>query len=89
MSVLRCSIAAIGVSVLQYLLEGLGPGWTFTIFGALCVATVPLLLAVRVWGMHWRTMAEDRRKQHQTEPESVEKDVDLELVEQEKKVEHT
>ncbi|CAF9929048.1 MAG: hypothetical protein HETSPECPRED_007272 [Heterodermia speciosa] len=59
-SVVRCSIAAIGVSVLQYLLDSLGPGWTFTVLGALCIATVPLLLCVRSWGLQWRTGSEER-----------------------------
>ena len=73
----RCSIAAIGVSVLQYLLDILGPGWTFSILGGLCMATVPLLLSVRLWGMQWRTISKERQRQNQTGNERIEGDIGL------------
>ena len=83
MSVVRCSIAAIGVSVLQYLLDILGPGWTFTLLGGLCTATVPLLLSVRLWGMQWRTIRKERQRQHQTGNESFVGDIGPEPAKQE------
>lgn len=49
------SAAAIGVSVLQFILDGMGPGWTFTLFGALGASTAPLLWMEYRWGMRWRT----------------------------------
>ncbi|KAL9003298.1 MAG: hypothetical protein Q9188_003817 [Gyalolechia gomerana] len=54
-SITRCSAAAIGVSVLQFILDGRGPGWTFTLFGALGASTAPLLWMEYRWGMQWRT----------------------------------
>ena len=80
----RCSVAAIGVSVLQYLLDILGPGWTFTVLGALCIATAPLLLSVWLWGMQWRTTREERERQHQTATASTAGSISLEPVEQAK-----
>ena len=53
-SIVRCSVAAIGVSILQFILDGLGPGWTFTLFGALGGATAPMLWAEWHSGMAWR-----------------------------------
>lgn len=53
-SIVRCSVAAIGVSILQFILDGLGPGWTFTLFGGLGAATAPMLWAEWRWGMQWR-----------------------------------
>ncbi|KAI4124109.1 MAG: hypothetical protein LQ338_004981 [Usnochroma carphineum] len=54
-SITRCSAAAVGISVLQFILDGLGPGWTFTIFGALGASTLPLLWVEYRYGMQWRT----------------------------------
>ncbi|KAI4106016.1 MAG: hypothetical protein L6R37_002379 [Teloschistes peruensis] len=53
-SIVRCSVAAIGVSILQFILDSLGPGWTFTLFGGLGAATTPMLWAEWRWGMQWR-----------------------------------
>ena len=55
MSLVRCSVAAIGVSVIQLVLYHIGPGWTFTLLGALGIMTAPMLWAVRARGMGWRT----------------------------------
>ncbi|TLD26569.1 hypothetical protein PspLS_05200 [Pyricularia sp. CBS 133598] len=52
----RCTVAAIGVVALQPLLDSVGVGWTFTIFGAICLLSVPMLIAVRRWGPEWRNM---------------------------------
>ena len=54
-SLVRCSVAAVGVSILQLLLDHLGPGWTFSLLGALGVMTAPMLWIVWLWGMGWRT----------------------------------
>ena len=53
-SIIRCSVAAIGVSVLQILFDNIGIGWTFTIIAALCFSTIPGLLIVRQRGWDWR-----------------------------------
>lgn len=60
-SITRCSVAAVGVSVLQILFDHIGVGWTFTIIGGLCFATVPLLLVERSKGMRWREERQARR----------------------------
>ncbi|KAL8940269.1 MAG: hypothetical protein Q9211_002367 [Gyalolechia sp. 1 TL-2023] len=60
-SITRCSAAAIGVSVLQFILDGIGPGWTFTLFGALGASTAPLLWMEYRWGMQWRTERLEKR----------------------------
>ncbi|KAL8648404.1 MAG: hypothetical protein Q9210_005004, partial [Variospora velana] len=60
-SITRCSAAAVGVSVLQFMLDGLGPGWTFTLFGTLGASTLPLLWFEYRWGMKWRTERLEKR----------------------------
>ncbi|KAL8712656.1 MAG: hypothetical protein Q9220_003188 [cf. Caloplaca sp. 1 TL-2023] len=66
-SIVRCTVAAIGVSILQFILNGVGPGWTFTIFGFLGAATAPMLWAERKWGMYWRTQRLQKRSSQKRE----------------------
>ncbi|KAK2758564.1 major facilitator superfamily transporter [Colletotrichum kahawae] len=54
MNLVRSIAAAAGVAVVQLLVEEFGTGWTFTAYGATCLASVPMLLAVRAWGPRWR-----------------------------------
>ena len=61
-SLVRCSVAAIGVSILQIALDHIGPGWTFTLLGALGVMTAPMLWLVWLWGMTWRIERADKLK---------------------------
>ncbi|KAI1329429.1 putative major facilitator superfamily transporter [Xylariaceae sp. FL0255] len=53
-SVTRCLSAAVGVAILQPLLNSIGPGWTFTVYGFICVLALPMLLVLRIWGPSWR-----------------------------------
>ncbi|KAI4108870.1 MAG: hypothetical protein LQ339_001988 [Xanthoria mediterranea] len=66
-SIVRCSVAAIGVSILQFILERLGPGRTFTIFGALGAGTAPMLWVEWEKGKRWRTerLAKKTTVQHE------------------------
>ncbi|KAL8938443.1 MAG: hypothetical protein Q9216_003894 [Gyalolechia sp. 2 TL-2023] len=60
-SITRCSAAAIGVSVLQFILDDIGPGWTFTLFGGLGASTAPLLWMEYRFGMQWRTERSEQK----------------------------
>lgn len=60
-SITRCSAAAIGVSVLQFILDGIGPGWTFTLLGALGASTAPMLWVEYRCCMRWRTERFERK----------------------------
>lgn len=53
-SLTRCLAGALGVGVLQPMLDSVGAGWTFTIFGLMSASSVPMLLAMRSWGPSWR-----------------------------------
>jgi hypothetical protein len=50
----RCSLGALGVSVLQLGLDGIWTGWMFVIFAGLLVGTLPMLGAERRFGRGWR-----------------------------------
>ncbi|KAI0156466.1 putative major facilitator superfamily transporter [Xylariaceae sp. FL1272] len=56
-SLTRCLTAAVGVAILELLLDAVGAGWTFTIYGSLCSLSIPMLLCVRAFGLGWRQNA--------------------------------
>jgi len=47
-------MAAISVAFLQSLINHVGIGWTFTIFGGLCSLSGLLFILERAMGMKWR-----------------------------------
>ncbi|KAK5047248.1 hypothetical protein LTR84_006770 [Exophiala bonariae] len=53
-SITRCFVAAVGISILQPLFDAIGVGWTFTIIGFMCYLTVPMLWVLHRWGWEWR-----------------------------------
>ena len=61
LNLIRCSLSASGLAVLQIMIDRIVFGWCFTIFSALAATTVPLLLAENKMGMEWR-MARNARK---------------------------
>jgi len=59
-NIVRCSLGAGIVSVMNPVLVALGKGWTYTLLDGLCVLVSPLLYAETRWGPMWR---EQRRKE--------------------------
>lgn len=53
-NIVRCALSASGLAALQELIAHIGPGWTFTVFAALCLATIPMIVAEIRWGLQWR-----------------------------------
>ncbi|KAI4528963.1 MFS general substrate transporter [Schizophyllum commune Loenen D] len=54
-NLLRCVIAAALVSVIQLLLDALGPGWTYVLLGGVCtVLFIPCICYVLRTGPRWR-----------------------------------
>lgn len=68
-NIVRGTVAVVGVSVLQLLLDRLGVGWTFSLLAALCATTLPVLWVEWRWGMGWRTRREARAKENAREKE--------------------
>lgn len=60
LSFTRCAGAAVQVAVLQLLLQSVGPGGTFTLFGMLSLVSIPMLWIVRAKGAKWRKQEADR-----------------------------
>ncbi|KAL8724480.1 MAG: hypothetical protein Q9181_006805 [Wetmoreana brouardii] len=42
-NIVRCALSAAGLTALQEMIDHVGPGWTFTIFGAMCLLTAPMI----------------------------------------------
>lgn len=55
-NLVRCALGAAGVGVLQEIIDGVGVGWCFTIFGILGASVVPLLLLLKYRGARWRVI---------------------------------
>ena len=61
-NIVRCSMGAAMVSVMNPILVAIGGGWTYTLLGSLCVLVSPLLYVEIRWEPMWR---ERRREQAQ------------------------
>lgn len=57
-NLIRCELAAGGLAILDLILNKLGPGWTFVLFGSLGAACVPALFVLKSRGMSWRVTPE-------------------------------
>ncbi|KAI1248997.1 hypothetical protein MGN70_008604 [Eutypa lata] len=53
-NIVRCALAAGALAALQPIIDAVGAGWCFTIFGILCGACGPLLLLEMRMGHRWR-----------------------------------
>lgn len=53
-NLVRCALSASTLAVLQIIIDGVGPGWCFTIFGGLTCICGPLLLLESRRGKSWR-----------------------------------
>ncbi|KZT30847.1 MFS general substrate transporter [Neolentinus lepideus HHB14362 ss-1] len=53
-NVVRCAMGAALVSVVELILSGIGPGWTYVLFGGLVAAVTPLFFLIMHMGPKWR-----------------------------------
>lgn len=53
-NVVRCALAAIVISFLQDIIDGMGIGWTFTLMGGLCLVAMGLFFVDYHRGTAWR-----------------------------------
>ena len=54
LNLVRCLIAAVGVAVIQHIINAMGLGWAYTFLALLSLAVYPSLLIVIKWGPKWR-----------------------------------
>lgn len=60
-NLVRCSMGAIGVAIVEQLIAGMGPGGAFLVLGLVTVAIVPLLVVQWYWGPMWRRERMERK----------------------------
>ncbi|EIN07877.1 MFS general substrate transporter [Punctularia strigosozonata HHB-11173 SS5] len=53
-NLVRCSLGAIAVSIMDPILKALRPGWTYVLLAGICVVASPALWVVLRWGPMWR-----------------------------------
>ncbi|KAI0319770.1 MFS general substrate transporter [Amylostereum chailletii] len=53
-NLVRCSLGATLVSVIDIITNALKPGWTYVVLAAMCVAVAPLLFIEMAYGPVWR-----------------------------------
>ena len=54
LNIVRCTLAAGGIAVLQIVIDAIGVGWSFTLIAGLCLMSIPLVYAEIRWGPRWR-----------------------------------
>lgn len=59
-NLVRCSLAAILVSVIERMTNRLGYGWTYVLLGAICLLMLPLMIVSMVVSPRWRKKREDK-----------------------------
>lgn len=54
-NLIRCALSAGGIAGLQALIDAVGVGWCFTIYGIIGALCIPIFVLLRSHGMQWRT----------------------------------
>ncbi|KAI0778343.1 MFS general substrate transporter [Trametes elegans] len=61
-NLVRCSLGAVCVSVIDLMLKALGTGWTYVLLSGICVVFSPILWALIRYGPIWRGKRRARRQ---------------------------
>ena len=63
-NLVRCALGAALVSVIEIILNRLGPGWTYVLLAGICVVLSPILLFTYIMGPRWRAKRRAKRQAH-------------------------
>ncbi|CAO2648591.1 Nn.00g078580.m01.CDS01 [Neocucurbitaria sp. VM-36] len=64
-NLVRCSLGAILISVIDRMTRAWGDGWTYTFWGCICALLLPLMLLEIKMGPKWRKKREATEKEHE------------------------
>ncbi|KAK2034515.1 major facilitator superfamily transporter [Colletotrichum zoysiae] len=53
-NLVRCAMGAAGTAVIDYMISGMGRGWSFTFLAALCAVLSPMMFLIAKKGPKWR-----------------------------------
>ena len=70
-NLMRCSVGAVGVGVVQILIDKLGVEVTFLLLTAVTVGMTPLLAVEWIWGPRWRRAREEKLERERIEDEEL------------------
>lgn len=59
-SIVRGILDGVGTAVVQVIIDAVGAGWTFTLFGGVCMASLDLAWLEWNYGMSWRDELRER-----------------------------
>lgn len=59
-SIVRASLAGGGTAVVQILIDAMGVGWTFTLYGGICMACLGIAWLEWAYGKSWRDKMRER-----------------------------
>ena len=62
-NLVRCSLAAIMISIIDRMASAWGDGWTYTFWGGICALLLPLMLLEIKMGPRWRAKREAAEKE--------------------------
>lgn len=65
----RCLISAGGVAAIVPMVEAMGPGWTFTFWGLVFIAIMPMLWLLTRYGPKWRAELAEKKARKEKERE--------------------
>ena len=53
-NLVRCSFGALFVSVIDLIIDAMGPGWTYVLLSGLCTLFFPITFVLLRFGPQWR-----------------------------------
>lgn len=59
-SIVRCCLAAGGLALVQVFIDVMGVGWTFTLFGSVCMGCLGVAWLEWKFGKGWRDRMRER-----------------------------
>ncbi|KAI8981383.1 MFS general substrate transporter [Trametes punicea] len=62
-NLVRCSLGAVCVSVIDLILKALGTGWTYVLLSGICVVFSPVIWVIIHYGPKWRAKRRARRQE--------------------------
>ena len=67
-NLVRCSLGALFVSVIQIILNRLHPGWTYVLITGICIAFFPVQFVLLRYGPVWRAKRRAQRQAAEAAP---------------------
>lgn len=84
LNLVRCSFGAAATAVIDYMLEGMGRGWCFTLLALIAAMFFPVLRLVERRGVAWRAERKQKEERQEQKKEKRHRDTEQGQVETDK-----